>query len=68
MRYVSCKAPKGLETAKQVRAWYKAGNDFTTLGLDAQHATYLCKREVEKYGVKLEVRYGQNLEKVLVLP
>ena len=52
-------------TAKAVKAEYAAGKDF--INLSPWGPGYVSRREVERHGLTLEVRYGKNLEKVTVL-
>ena len=62
-----CKPMEYIGTAKGVKAAYAEGKDFRTLGISAARGSYVSRREVERYGLTLEVRFGRNLEKVTVL-
>lgn len=59
----------GLNAQKAVRDYYEAGKDFIILSVVHGTGRHISKREVENDpSIKLEVRYGRNLEKVMILP
>lgn len=69
--YIVCKpfSTKGLNSQKTVREHYEAGHDFIILSVVHGPGRHISKREVENDpSIKLEVRYGRNLEKVMILP
>ncbi len=68
--YIVCKPfGKGLNAQKAVREYYNAGKDFVILSVVHGVGRHISKREVEADPtIKLEVRYGRNDEKLMMLP
>ena len=68
--YIVCKPfGKGMNAQKVVREHYEAGKDFIILSVVHGAGRHISKSEVEKDpSIKLEVRYGRNDEKVMILP
>ena len=59
----------GLNAQKAVREYYAAGHDFIVLSVVHGPGRHISKAEVDKDpSIKLEVRYGRNLEKIMRLP
>ena len=60
---------KGLNAQKVVREHYEAGRDFIILSVIHGVGRHISKAEVDRDpSIKLEVRYGRNDEKVMILP
>lgn len=60
---------KGLNAQTAVREHYDAGHDFIILSLVHGEGRHISKRDVEKDpAIKLEVRYGRDGSKVMILP
>lgn len=59
---------KVLHRPQEVRKYYDDGHDFEVLSIFHGPGRYLSKRDVQREGLILEVRYGNNEEKVIVLP
>ena len=58
-----------LNSQKTVREHYAANKDFQVLSVVHRPGSYINKTDVEKNStIKLEARYGKNLEKVMILP
>lgn len=68
--YIVCRPfSTGLNAQKAVREHYEAGHDFIILSVVHGVGRHISKAEVEKDpSIKLEVRYGRNGEKVMILP
>ena len=68
--YIVCRPLQtGLNAQKAVREYYVAGKDFIILSVVHGPGRHISKAEVEKDStIKLEVRYGRNGEKVMMLP
>lgn len=68
--YIVCKPfRQGLNAQKTVRKYYDEGHDFIILSVVHGTGRHISKAEVEKDpSIKLEVRYGRNGEKVMILP
>ena len=69
--YITCKPFYGklLNSQKAVREFYNEGHDFIILSVVHGPGRHISKAEVEKDStIKLEVRYGRNDEKVMMLP
>ena len=60
---------KGLNAQKAVREYFNAGKDFVILSVVHGVGRHISKAECDKdASIKLEVRYGRNDEKVMILP
>jgi hypothetical protein len=53
---------------KAIKELYNDGKDFQILSVMHGPGRYISKTEVEKHNLTLEIRYGKNLEKVMILP
>ncbi len=56
-----------LNSQKAVNEHYAAYKDFEIVGLNPVGGKYVSKSECERFGFKLEVRYGQNLTKLHII-
>lgn len=68
--YIVCKPfQNGLNAQKAVREYYNAGKDFIILSVVHGTGRHISKAECDKdASICLEVRYGRNLEKIMLLP
>ena len=57
-----------LNSQKEVKEYYESGKDFRVLSVFAS-GTFLNKEDVERSdsGIKLEVRYGKNGKKAMII-
>ena len=56
-----------LNNQKQVREHYEQGRDFDILSVVHGPGRKISKREAQEHGFALEIRYGENGEKVMVI-
>ena len=69
--YIVCRPfhAKTLNSQKAVREFFAEGHDFIILSVVHGAGRHISKSEVEKDpSIRLEVRYGRNGEKVMMLP
>ena len=68
-KYITVRPAYGvkLNSQKAVREHFEADKDFEVMDVFYAGGRYVNKADAEKYGLKLEIRYGKNGEKVTVL-
>ena len=68
MSYIPCKAAYGvqLNSKKEVREHYDANKDFENLSM-YHRGSYINKQDSETFSMNLEIRYGKNGTKVMII-
>ena len=56
-----------LNNQKQVREHYEQGRDFDILSVFHGQGRKISKHEAQENGLSLEIRYGKNGEKLMII-